>query len=100
MRHIYEFGDSPCCMKVRMALLEKGLAFEKRFVNSWAFDHYQPEYQEINPLSLVPTLVDEGGTTVIQSKATTSIKARFSAMLYALSARPALVRLSNNSPLV
>jgi len=64
---LYEFGDSPCCMKVRIALEEKSLPFERRFVTSWKFDHYQPEYQVLNPLSLVPTLVDTDGTIVIQS---------------------------------
>jgi glutathione S-transferase len=54
-------------MKVRMALLEKKVEFERRFINSWKFDHYQPTYQQLNPLSLVPTLVDTDNTTVIQS---------------------------------
>ena len=69
MTVLYEFGDSPCCMKVKLALEEKGLPYERRFVTSWKFDHYQPEYQAINPLSLVPTLVDSDGTTVNGSAA-------------------------------
>ena len=54
-------------MKIRMILIEKGLSFERRFVNSWTFDHFRPAYQALNPLSIVPTFVDEDGTSVIQS---------------------------------
>ncbi|BCL73298.1 maleylacetoacetate isomerase [Vibrio nigripulchritudo] len=56
---IYQFGDSPCCMKVRMALFEKGLEWEEVFIESWKFDHFQPDYLKLNPLGIVPTLVDK-----------------------------------------
>ena len=63
---LYQFGDSPCCMKVRMVMAEKGLDREIKTVASYKFDHYQPDYQALNPHSLVPTLVHEG-RVVIQS---------------------------------
>lgn len=65
-RQLYQFGDSPCCMKVRMALAAKSLAWDEVFVESWKFDHFQPEYLALNPYGIVPTLVDDG-QVVIQS---------------------------------
>ena len=34
-RLLYQFGDSPCCMKVRMVLAHKTLDWEERFIESW-----------------------------------------------------------------
>ena len=36
MIELYQFWDSPCCMKVRMVLAEKGLAWELRPVTTGA----------------------------------------------------------------
>ena len=66
MMELYQFGDSPCCMKVRMVMAEKGLDREIKTVASYKFAHYQPDYQALNPYSLVPTLVHDG-RVVIQS---------------------------------
>lgn len=66
MIELYQFWDSPCCMKVRMVLAEKGLDWELRPVTTYKFDHYQPAYQVLNPHSLVPTLVHDG-RAIIQS---------------------------------
>ena len=66
MIELYQFWDSPCCMKVRMVLAEKGLEWELRPIATYKFDHYQPDYQALNPHSLVPTLV-HNGQPVIQS---------------------------------
>lgn len=57
---LYQFGDSPCCMKVRMALAEKKLPWRERFIRSWQFDHHQPDYLGINPHGTAPTLVHRG----------------------------------------
>lgn len=65
-RLLYQFGDSPCCMKVRMVLEHKGLAWEERFIESWKFDHFQPDYLMLNPFGIVPTFLD-GDHVVIQS---------------------------------
>lgn len=59
-RQLYQFGDSPCCMKVRMALAAKALPWEEVFIESWKFDHFQPGYLALNPDGIVPTLVDAG----------------------------------------
>lgn len=66
MLELYQFGDSPCCMKVRIVLAEKKLAWTEHFLKSWQFDHYLPEYLALNPHGIVPTLVDDG-KPVIQS---------------------------------
>lgn len=65
-RQIHQFGDSPCCMKVRMALAAKALPWDEVFIESWKFDHFQPAYLALNPDGIVPTLVD-GGRVVTQS---------------------------------
>lgn len=65
-RKLYQFGDSPCCMKVRMVLAAKSLPWQEVFIESWKFDHFQPEYLELNPSGIVPTLV-EGDKVVTQS---------------------------------
>jgi glutathione S-transferase len=59
-RLLYQFGDSPCCMKVRMVQAYKGLNWKEQFIESWKFDHFQPNYLAINPYGIVPTLVDHG----------------------------------------
>ena len=47
-------------MKVRMALAAKSLTWEEVFIESWKFDHFQPEYLALNPSGIVPTLVEDG----------------------------------------
>ena len=59
-RKLYQFGDSPCCMKVRMVLAAKSLPWDEVFIESWKFDHFQPEYLELNPSGTVPTFVEDG----------------------------------------
>lgn len=59
MIELYQFWDSPCCMKVRMVLAEKGVEFTIRPIITYKFDHYQPEYSLLNPHNLVPTLVHD-----------------------------------------
>jgi glutathione S-transferase len=57
---LYQFGDSPCCMKARLVLAEKNLPWTERFLKSWEFEHFQPEYLKLNPHGIVPTLVHDG----------------------------------------
>ncbi len=59
-RKLYQFGDSPCCMKVRMVLAAKSLPWDEVFIESWKFDHFQPEYLALNPSGTVPTFVEDG----------------------------------------
>jgi glutathione S-transferase len=47
-------------MKVRMVLAAKSLPWDEVFIESWKFDHFQPEYLELNPSGTVPTFVEDG----------------------------------------
>ena len=60
MIEIYHFWDSPCCFKVRMVLAEKELEWTPHLIASVQFDHFQPDYQKLNPHCIVPTLIHDG----------------------------------------
>ena len=47
-----------------MVLAEKGQEADLKMVASYQFDHFQPEYQSLNPHSQVPTLVHDGHTII------------------------------------
>ena len=63
---LYDFGNSVCCQKVRITLLEKGLTWEARKVDLFKTEQYDPEYLKLNPKGVVPTLVHDG-TPIIES---------------------------------
>lgn len=60
MIELYHFWDSPCCFKVRTTLAEKELAWTERYIMTPKFDHFQPDYVDINPHCRIPALVDNG----------------------------------------
>ena len=60
MIEMYHFWDSPCCFKVRMVLAEKELEWTPHLIASVQFDHFQPDYQKLNPHCIVPTLIHDG----------------------------------------
>jgi glutathione S-transferase len=64
---LYHFGPSACSQKVRLALDEKGVAWQGRVVNLIAEENLAPGYMRINPRGVVPTLVD-GPNTVFDSR--------------------------------
>jgi glutathione S-transferase len=49
-----------------MAIAEKGLDWESRHVDIFAFENYEPEYTRLNPKAVVPTL-DHDGNVLIES---------------------------------
>ena len=59
MLELYHYDRSTAAQKIRIALAEKGLAWESRIVNTkvGTREHLQPEYLKLNPRGLVPTLV-------------------------------------------
>jgi glutathione S-transferase len=57
---LYDFGNSVCCQKVRVTLVEKGLRWEARKVDLFKAEQYDPEYLKLNPKGVVPTLVHDG----------------------------------------
>ena len=63
---LYHNDMSVCAQKVRLALAEKGLAYEARHLNLRAGDQNVPAYLKLNPKGVVPTLVHDG-TVVTES---------------------------------
>jgi glutathione S-transferase len=51
---------------VRHCLREKGLRYESRYVELWRYENLSPDYLELNPNGVVPTLVHDG-TAIINS---------------------------------
>jgi glutathione S-transferase len=60
MIKLYTFPASSNSRKVRIALLEKGLEFERVNVDLTKKEHKSPEYLKIHPFGQVPALDDEG----------------------------------------
>ena len=65
---LYTAARSSAAFRVRIALNLKGIAYEPAFVHLARGEHRQPEYAEVNPQALVPTLED-GGHRLNQSLA-------------------------------
>jgi len=63
---LYHNDMSVCAQKVRMALAEKGLAYEGKHFNLRRGDQIDPAYLKLNPNGVVPTLVHDG-LVVIES---------------------------------
>jgi glutathione S-transferase len=59
MLAVYHENLSVCAQKVRIALDEKGLAYEGRALNLMKQEHLSPDYLKINPRGLVPALVHD-----------------------------------------
>ena len=57
---LYTHPMSPCAQKVRIVLTEKSLPWEARQVDLPGKENLTPEYLKLNPLGVVPTLLDDG----------------------------------------
>lgn len=66
MIELYTHPMSPCAQKVRILLAEKGLDWTARHVDLAEKENLSPEYLKLNPLGVVPTLVD-AGKVIIES---------------------------------
>ncbi len=60
MVELYHFWSSVCSVRVRMALEEKGVAWQSRYIDLFKFDQLRPDYLAINPAGMVPALVHNG----------------------------------------
>ena len=60
MLTLYDFGNSVCCQKVRITLVEKGLTWDAIRVDLFKSEQYDPDYLKLNPKGVVPTLIDRG----------------------------------------
>ncbi len=66
MIKLYDFPMSPRARKVRIALAEKGLQYEKVTVDITKGEQKKPEFLAINPNGKVPALQDDG-TSIYES---------------------------------
>jgi len=64
MLELYHNAMSTCSQKVRIALAEKGQAWEGHHLNLRARDQHRPDYLKLNPNGVVPTLVHDGRVIV------------------------------------
>lgn len=60
MLALYHFGPVANSLTPLLCLLEKGLEFEDRFLNSRAWEHHTPEFQLLSPDGTVPIVVHDG----------------------------------------
>lgn len=65
MRILYHLPLSPYSRKVRLVMAEKRLPFELRVEKVW---ERQPSYLELNPACTVPTLVEDTGLVIADSR--------------------------------
>jgi glutathione S-transferase len=61
---LYHNNMSTCAQKVRLVLREKRLAPEETHLNLRAGEQNRPEYLQLNPAGVVPTLVDRSQVIV------------------------------------
>jgi len=60
MLYLYQGSTSVCSVKVRLALVEKGLKFDGEILDLQRGDQHRPEYAKLNPNEVVPTLIHDG----------------------------------------
>jgi glutathione S-transferase len=60
MLELYHNDMSACAQKVRVTLAEKALPWAGHHLDLRAGDQQKPEYLQLNPRGVVPTLVDRG----------------------------------------
>jgi len=64
MLELYHSGLTTCSKQVRLALVEKGLAYESRYIELWSHEQLSTRYLQLNPWGVVPTLVHDGRVIV------------------------------------
>ncbi len=67
---LYDAEGSPCARRVRIVLLEKGLAWETCLLDLAKMEQKRPEYLALNPNGIVPTLV-HGDRVIYESNVIT-----------------------------
>lgn len=64
---LFHAAHSTCSQKVRLCLAEKRLPYDSRILQIKKREHLSPEYLEINPNGVVPTLVHQGRAVIDSS---------------------------------
>jgi glutathione S-transferase len=64
---LYTHPMSPCAQKVRIVLIEKSLSCEFRHIDLPGKENLTEEYLKLNPLGVVPTLVEDGNAVIESS---------------------------------
>jgi glutathione S-transferase len=60
MIKLYHNDMSSCAQKVRLVLAEKGLSWAGHHLKLRDGPQFKPEYLKLNPMGVVPTLIDDG----------------------------------------
>jgi glutathione S-transferase len=60
MLALYHFGPVANSLTPLLGLLEKGLAFDSRVLDSRKWEHHDPAFRAINPEGMVPVLLHDG----------------------------------------
>src|SRR5688572_19841352 len=60
MLALYHFGPVANSLTPLLCLLEKGLAFDNRCLDSRRWEHHSPEFQVLSPDGTVPVLLHDG----------------------------------------
>ena len=63
MLTLYHGRTSVCSIKARLALAEKGVAFESKLMTLRG-DQFEPAYMKLNPNAVVPTIVHDGKVVI------------------------------------
>ncbi len=66
---LYDYWRSSAAFRMRIALNLKGLEAEREYIHLRRKDQSSDVYLAVNPQGLVPALIDDDGTTVVQSMA-------------------------------
>lgn len=64
MLELYHAGLTTCSKKSRLCLKEKGLPYVSHYLRLGKFEHHSPEYLQLNPNGIVPTLVHDGKAVI------------------------------------
>jgi glutathione S-transferase len=64
MLELYHAGLTTCSKKSRLCLKEKGLPYASHYMRLDKFEHHTPEYLNLNPNGIVPTLVHDGRVVI------------------------------------
>jgi glutathione S-transferase len=57
---LYTAQNSICTQKVFLTLNEKGLEWSSEYIDLFKNEQYRPEYLQLNPKGVVPTLIHDG----------------------------------------